>query len=71
MELIILKNRLQMYLDAERKILHGQEYRLGDRMLRRADLATVRKIIDDLAAQIDELEGCTLSKRIKRVTFVD
>lgn len=34
---------LQLYLDAEAKILAGQSYRYGDRLLTMADLEQVRK----------------------------
>ncbi len=72
MKLEILRSRLELYLDCERKLLSGAiEYRIGDRMLRRADLSTVRKIIDDLAEEIDLIEGVNRGKRIKRVVVVD
>lgn len=57
MTLIILKNRLEMYLEAERKILSGQEYEIGNRRLRRADLKEVRAAIEDLADEIEMLES--------------
>ena len=64
----ILKNRLDMYLAAEQKILlSGQAYQIGDRQLTRADLKEIRAIIDDLAAQIDSLE--LKRGRQKRVVF--
>lgn len=69
MTIEILKNRLDMYLEAERKILLGsQSYKIGDRELTRADLSTIRKIIDDLSAQIDSLEF--KRGRQKRVVFI-
>jgi hypothetical protein len=40
--------RLQLYLDAERKILAGQSVSFGDRQLTRADLAEVRRGIASL-----------------------
>ena len=67
----ILKSRLQLYLEAEAAILRGQEYRIGSRMLRRPDLSEVRKMIDDLAEEIDRLEGFNLGRRIKRVVLAD
>lgn len=57
MKLTILKNRLEMYLEAERKILSGQEYEIGNRKLRRADLNAVRAAINDLADEIEMLEN--------------
>ncbi|HEY4531520.1 MAG TPA: primosomal replication protein PriB/PriC domain protein [Luteimonas sp.] len=49
--------RLQLYLDAEARILAGQTVRFGDRELRRADLAEVRKAIADLSAAISREGG--------------
>ena len=57
MRLEILKQRLELYLDAERKILSGQSYRVGSRELTRANLAEVRAVIDDLSNQIDMADG--------------
>ena len=65
----VVKNRLAMYLEAERKILlSGQSYQIGDRTLTRADLKEVRAIIDDLTAQIDAMEQG--SGRRRRVVFM-
>ena len=64
----ILNERLTAYLEAEKKILTGQSYQLGDRMLRRADLSEVRKAIDDLTAQIARLE-CS-GGQMKRAVFI-
>lgn len=64
----ILNERLTAYLEAEKKILTGQSYQLGDRMLRRADLSEVRKAIDDLSAQIARLEGS--GGQMKRAVFI-
>lgn len=36
------QQRLDAYLEAERRILRGQSSRLGDRQITRADLAEVR-----------------------------
>lgn len=46
-----------MYLEAERKILSGQEYEIGNRKLRRADLNAVRVAINDLVDEIEMLES--------------
>ena len=63
-----LQSRLALYLDCEKKILAGQSYRIGDRELRRADLATVRAAIDDLSAELKSLE--TKFGRRKQVVFI-
>ncbi|MBR2773926.1 MAG: hypothetical protein IKD73_02940 [Selenomonadaceae bacterium] len=67
MKLETLKSRLALYLEAERKILSGQSYRVGNRELVRADLKEVRATIEDLTAQIDSIESP--GGRIKAVEF--
>ncbi|MBR4153393.1 MAG: hypothetical protein IKT98_10600 [Selenomonadaceae bacterium] len=68
MTIEILRSRLTAYLECERKILAGQEYRLGDRMLRRADLSEIRRAISDLQ---DEIATLTKRGRMKRAVFID
>lgn len=64
-----LKERLELYREAERKILGGVEYQIGDRRLRRPDLSAVRAAIQDLEDEIALLED---SKRgIRRAVFID
>ena len=63
-----LRQRLETYYDAEAKILNGQEYRIGDRTLRRADLSTVQSMIESLESEIDSLE--TPGRGLRRVVFV-
>ena len=46
-------DRLQLYLDAEAKILGGQSVRMGDRQLQYADLEFVQKQIAALQAQVN------------------
>ena len=46
--------RLQLYIDAEAKILRSQDVRMGDRQLKRADLAEVRQAIKDLTSQLSQ-----------------
>lgn len=65
----ILKERLRMYLDAEKAVLSGQSYQIGDRQLTRPDLNEIRSAISDLIAEINTLE---LKKgRTKRTVFID
>jgi hypothetical protein len=60
--------RLDEYLKAESAILAGQEYVIGDRHLRRADLKYVKKQIDDL---LTELQASDSSRgRTKRAVFI-
>lgn len=55
-----LQDRLAAYLNAETKILAGQEYQIGDgvtaRKLRRADLGAVQAEIRKLSADIAALD---------------
>jgi hypothetical protein len=61
-----LKNILENYYDCETQILTGaQEYSIGSRRLRRADLPEVRRIIVDLEREISMLEN----KRARIQTF--
>lgn len=53
----IAQARLTAYLDAEEKVLGGQSYRIGERMLTRADLAEIRRGIDYWTAKVDGLEA--------------
>lgn len=63
--------RLKLYLEAEKAVLSGQSYTIGNRTLTRANLATIRKVIDDLLADgatLDEDERVSAGSR-KRVVF--
>lgn len=50
------KERLQDYLDAEKKVLDGQAYSIAGRMMTRADLAEIRKGIRDWKLEVQRLE---------------
>ena len=47
-----LQEDLAKYKSARDAILTGQEYRIGGRMLRRADLSVIEKSIRDLETRI-------------------
>ncbi|MBR2519740.1 MAG: hypothetical protein IKE46_08150 [Selenomonadaceae bacterium] len=64
-----LTERLELYREAERKILSGAEYQIGDRRLRRPDLSAVRAAIQDLEDEIAMLE--TPGRGIRRAVFID
>lgn len=68
-----IKERLQSYYDAELAILQGQEYRIGTRTLRRADLVQVQKAINELEQQKSMLEArlSGASRVSKRVVLRD
>ncbi len=51
------KCRLAMYYEAEEAVLLNQEYTIGSRSLKRADLATIRSAIKDLESQVVTLES--------------
>lgn len=51
------KKRLEMYYAAEEAVLLNQEYTIGTKSLKRADLSTIRAAIKDLEGQIASLEA--------------
>lgn len=51
------KKRLQIYYEAEEAVLLNQEYTIGTKSLKRADLSTIRAAIKDLEGQIEALES--------------
>ena len=65
------RDRLQLYLDAEAKILGGQMVRMGERQLQMADLAEVRKMIAVLQAQADreDARGAGRGGRFSQADF--
>ena len=69
---LLLNRRLQLYIEAEERILQGQSYTIGNRTLTRANLAEVRAAIDDHLAQGATLDGVSgRVRRTKRIVFVD
>ena len=68
-KLELLKDRLALYLEAERVILRGEEYQIGDRRLRRPDLKSVRDAIAELQLEIDAEE--IKNGRVVRTVFLD
>jgi len=70
----LAKDRLTAYYQAELAILSGQEYRIGSRTLRRADLPEVRKAINALERQVQQLEDVatgSTANRARRVVLRD
>ena len=51
------RERLSMYYKAEEAVLLNQEYKIGTRSLKRADLAAIQSAIKDLENQIEILEA--------------
>ena len=67
----LLNKRLAMYLEAEKVVMTGQSYTIGNRSLTRANLAEIRKAIDDLLAAGATLEGEVVTgSRSKRVVVI-
>lgn len=68
------KDRLNAYYEAELAILAGQEYRIGTRTLRRANLQEIRSAINELEKLVKQLEdqasGITTT-RARRVVIRD
>ena len=52
-----LQGRLNLYLEAERKILLNQSYTIGTRTYERTDLKEVRDQIDKLNKEIQAASG--------------
>lgn len=51
------KKRLEMYYEAEEAVLLNQEYTIGTKSLKRADLSTIKNMIDYLEKQVELLEA--------------
>lgn len=65
--ILLYTSRLNMYLAAEQAILEGaQEYQIGSRRLKRADLSEIRKEIEALTKDIDELESALAGNGFRR-----
>ena len=63
--------RLEMYYEAERRILAGaQSYAIGNRQLTRANLAEIRKTISQLEDELESLAGKSRGVA-RRVVFMD
>ena len=64
MKAITLQEELTLYEDALRAVLQAQEYRIGGRLVRRADLPEIQSRIDYLRGQIaNESYGTTAFAR--------
>ena len=67
-----VKARLELYYEAEEKILNAQEYKIGSRSLTRADRDEVREMIKKLEADLNALETRgTTKRRVGRAYFYD
>ena len=67
----IKRRRLFGYMEAEKAILAGaQEYELENRKLTRANLAEIRKQINDLIAELALEETISKNGNVRRVMFI-
>ena len=65
-----IAERLDFYDEAERKVLRGQSYTLGNRPQTRANLSEIRKAIKDLENELEQLAGRSRAFS-RRVVFYD
>lgn len=63
----LLKKRLKNYYEAEEAILLNQEYVIGTKSLKRADLTTVRAAIKDISSEIELIESGEKNKAMRFV----
>lgn len=71
-ELQIARERLQLYRDAETKVLQAQAYSIAGRSLTRANLSEIRGMISQLEAEIRSLETRGTTRRpVYRVCPLD
>ena len=61
------KNRLELYYKAEEAILTGQEYTIGTKRLKRADLADVQSMIAALEKEVKSLENGGKNKALRGI----
>ena len=66
----VIIERLELYYEAERKVLRGQSYTLGNRQLTRANLAEIQKAIKELESELEQTKGRSRGFS-KRVVFHD
>ncbi|WP_297569482.1 DUF6148 family protein [uncultured Anaerovibrio sp.] len=68
----IQNERLRLYLEAEKAVLSGQSYTIGNMTLTRANLSSIRAAIDSLIAGGAVLDGQADTRGMcKRVVFID
>ena len=70
----IQRERLRKYLECEEAILLNQEYTIGSRTYRRADLDVVRKMIQNLldsGVTLEDDDNSLRRGRQTRAVFVD
>lgn len=70
---LLQNERLRQYVEAEKRVLSGQSYTIGNRQLTRANLSEIRKAIDDLIAAGATIDDNEPNRRgnVRRVVFMD
>ena len=66
----VITERLELYYEAERKVLRGQSYTIGNRQLTRANLAEIRAAIKELENELEQMAGRPRGFA-RRVVFFD
>ena len=56
-DLTMARDMLKGWILAEQAVMTGQEYRMGTRLLRRADLRAIRESVIYWKGEVDRLEG--------------
>lgn len=71
MDLQFAKDRLALYYEAEAAVLSGQEYQIGGRTLKRADLAQIQQGIKTWENKVATLERPGGGLRVRRFVPLD
>lgn len=61
------KRRLELYYKAEEAVLLGQEYTIGSKKLRRADLADIQSMITKLEKEVRTLENGGKNRAVRAI----
>lgn len=61
------KRRLELYYKAEEAILTGQEYTIGTKRLRRADLEDVQAMIKQLENEVESLQASGKNRALRGI----
>lgn len=63
-KLEILEDRLKCYYEAEKMVLSGQEYKIGSRSLKRADLSEITNMITKLEKDLAVIKNGGKNKAV-------
>lgn len=63
----VARDRLDMWLAAEAAVATGQEYQIGTRSLRRADLKQIHEQIMFWKGEVEKLESGRRGPRVMRI----